>query len=184
MDAIDQLFAEFELMYHNQYNKAFHSAEKLTYAKRLWYDHLKPYSANTILAAAKIATRQSEFLPTVATMVTACEARLDEASGLPSLRSAYREACLAPAPRNAYAWSHPVVYLAGRDSGWLFLHETAERYALPVFSEHYRKWRQRYQAGEQLPLPEPTQTTEAPAPRLDKNTQLKHLQKLRQSLGL
>jgi len=65
MDAIDQMFAEFELVYHNQYNKAFNTKEKEDWAKKLWYSNLKDCTANQILDAAHKAIKESEFLPTV-----------------------------------------------------------------------------------------------------------------------
>jgi hypothetical protein len=65
-DAINRMFAEFELVYHNQYNKAFPTREKEEWAKRLWHDNLKSYSPEQILNATHQAIRESEFLPTVA----------------------------------------------------------------------------------------------------------------------
>ena len=69
MDAIDQIFAEFQLLYSNQYHKAFTTTDKLVYAKRLWFSHLKDYSAKQILDAAHKATRETEFLPSVASVL-------------------------------------------------------------------------------------------------------------------
>jgi len=63
--AINQMFAEFELVYHNQYNKAFNTKEKEDWAKKLWYSNLKDYSAAQILDAAHKAIKESDFLPTV-----------------------------------------------------------------------------------------------------------------------
>ena len=40
IDAVNQMFAEFALVYHNQYQKAFSDKEKLSLAKRLWLSHL------------------------------------------------------------------------------------------------------------------------------------------------
>ena len=42
---------------------------------------------------------------------------LFERSGSALPYDAYREACLAPSPKNGAPWSHAAVYLAGRDSG-------------------------------------------------------------------
>ena len=63
------MFAEFQLLYSNQYHKAFPTTDKLDYAKRLWFSHLKDYSAQQILDAAHQATRESEFLPSVASVL-------------------------------------------------------------------------------------------------------------------
>jgi hypothetical protein len=65
MDAIDQMFAEFELVFHNQYQKAFSSREKEDWAKRLWYNNFKEFSPQQILDAAHRAIQASEYLPTV-----------------------------------------------------------------------------------------------------------------------
>ena len=65
MDAIDQMFAEFQLVYNNQFHKAFPTTDKLDYAKRLWYSFLKEHAAGQILDAAHHAIQESEFLPTV-----------------------------------------------------------------------------------------------------------------------
>lgn len=184
VEAIGQLFAEFELVFHNQYNKAFGNAEKLGYAKRLWYSHLKAFSAETILAASKLATRESEYLPTVHTMLDCCERVLAD-KGIPTPRKAYIEACNARAPKNGYNWSHPAVYFAGRDTGWQYLHETPERNAFPVFSENYVKWRAKAQQGEELliELPAP-KTPPAPRPRPSKEEKQYKLKSLRDELGL
>lgn len=153
VDAITQLFAEFELVYHNQYSKAFGTEEKLSYAKRLWYSHLKCYNADIILKAVKIATRESEYLPSVYTMLNACDRVLGD-SGIPTPAQAYKEACLAPAPKARYKWTHPIVYLAGKDTGWQYLHETQERFALPTFSEHYQRWRAKLLNGDVIEMPQ------------------------------
>jgi len=186
-EAIVQLFAEFELVFHNQYTKAFGSQEKLNYARRLWYSHLKHYSPAVILQAAKIATRENEFLPTVHTMIAACDRVLGE-SGIPSVSSAYKEACTAPSPKLGYKWSHAIVYLAGRDTGWRYLHETPERQALPAFKEHYLQWRNRLLNGEvvELPLlenPEKDNVTDA-QPSKDKSELLAQLDEFRQNIQL
>lgn len=184
VDAISQLFAEMELVYHNQYTKAFGSSDKLNYAKRLWYSHLKDYNADIILDAAKMATRQSPYLPTVHTMVECCDRLLTE-NGIPSARAAYHEACLAPAPKNQHEWSHPLVYFAGRDTGWQYLHETAEKYALATFKEHYLKWRNKAQQGDSLSieLPPPSAATK-PSKKIHKDEKHQRMGQLLKDLGL
>jgi len=65
INAVNQMFAEFELVYHNQYHKAFASKEKEDWAKKLWYSNLKEFSAQQIIDAAHRAIKESEYLPTV-----------------------------------------------------------------------------------------------------------------------
>lgn len=73
VNAINQMFAEFELVYHNQYHKAFNSKEKEDWAKKLWYSNLKEYSAQQILDAAHRAIKESDYLPTVHGVLKYCE---------------------------------------------------------------------------------------------------------------
>lgn len=184
IDAISQLFAELELVYHNQYIKAFGSNEKLSYAKRLWFSHLKSYDADTIIKAVKVATRESEYLPSVYTMLSACDRVLGD-QGIPSPAKAYREACLAPSPKAEHRWSHAIVYLAGKDCGWQFLHETSERYALPVFTEHFQRWRAKYLSGEQLSLPALPHVADTQSkPKQSKESKIETLKQLRDKFDL
>ena len=181
--AINQLFAEFELVYHNQYNKAFNSSEKLHYARKLWFSNLSGYSAQTILAAGHKAIQESEFLPSVRSLLKHCEQSLADC-GLKSPRQAYVEACQASSPKSSYDWSHPAVYYAGRDSDWYFLANNGEATAYPVFEQHYRRYCQQVQAGQQLSAPCPPQLPEPEASPLSREEQRKRMKDLRASLGI
>jgi hypothetical protein len=150
ISAVNQMFAEFALVYHNQYQKAFPDKEKLMYAKRLWLTHLAVYSAEQILAGARRAMQESEFLPTVRGVLKYLEAG---AHGLPDARDAYREACLAASPKVEQQWSHPAVYLAGAASDWFFLASQPEKAVFPVFEKHYRALCERVAQGETLQMP-------------------------------
>ena len=120
-------------------------------AKRLWLSHLSDFTAEQILAAARQATHESEYLPTVRGVLKYLEDFRN--LGLPDARDAYREACLAPAPKAEQAWSHPAVYWAGVASDWFFIASNSERIAWPVFEKHYRALCERVAQGEQLQLP-------------------------------
>jgi hypothetical protein len=150
VNTVNQMFAEFALVYHNQYQKAFPDKEKLTLAKRLWMQHLVHYKPEQILAAVRRVTQESEYLPTVHGVLKYLGAN---ALGLPDARDAYREACLASSPKVEQCWSHPAVYLAGVASDWFFLANQTEKTALPVFEKHYRALCERVAQGETLQLP-------------------------------
>ena len=155
MDAVDQLFAELQLTYHNQYYKAFPSEEKIIFAKKLWFEHLQAFSPERILKACRQATRESEFLPTLHTIIKYCDVTDDEL-GLPDVYQAYVEACQAPNPKTDYRWSHPAVYWAGKASDWFFLANNTETKALPVFKNNYLALCERIKSGETLSAPTPT----------------------------
>ena len=53
VDAINQIFAEFEFAYHNQFHKAFNSEESQIIAKKYWLASLENYSPLQIVHAAK-----------------------------------------------------------------------------------------------------------------------------------
>lgn len=183
INAINQMFAEFELVYHNQFQKAFPTAEKLTYGKKLWFTNLNDFSAEQILRAARRAIKESEFLPTVRGILKFIETEY-EALGLPDARSAYMEACRAPSPKSDFAWSHPAVYYAGRESDWFFLANSVERQAFPVFERNYRIICERLLRGEHVDMPIAKALPAEVHQPLSKEQQLDHLKKLREETGI
>lgn len=157
IDAINQCFALFKRNYHNQFFKAFANEEDVIAVKRLWLESLSQYSATEMMHAAHAIVKSSEFLPTLKTMIDACERSAQQQ--LPSVHSAYAEACNASSPKQAYAWSHPAVYHAGRKVGWHFLHSHSENVAYPVFKEAYLAISRAVREGEKLDMPKLEQIT-------------------------
>ncbi len=180
IDAVNQMFAEFALVYHNQYQKAFSDKEKLSLAKRLWLSHLSAYSAEQILAAARRATHESEYLPTVRGVLK----YLESSSGLPEAYDAYREACLAPSPKVEQHWSHPAVYLAGQETGWSFLSTQTEKISRPVYERHYRALCERVATGEVLQMPEVPELPEPERHPMTAEERLAAVRALREKVGL
>jgi hypothetical protein len=183
VDALNQIFALFRLNYHNQYYAAFADAEQLRQIKKLWLESLSDYPVEHLLKGAKHAIEHSEYLPTLNRMLECCQqGRAD--LGLPTAHDAYVEACRAPSPKSAQAWSHPAVYLAGRDSDWFFLANNTERSSWPVFKEHYDGYCARVLRGDSLDIPEPAALEQKPAAPLAAEEQLARLHKLREQTGL
>lgn len=183
IDAITQVFALFRINYHNQYYSAFKDIETSNQAQRLWLDSLTPFSPETILRGAKKVIEESDYLPTLNRMMRACQGD-PEKFGLIDAHRAYVEACRAPSPKAAYAWSHPAIYHAGCASDWFFLSSNAEKVAFPIFERHYLKLCERVMNGEELPAPSVLalpQTIETP---LSKEENLKRMEALRKQLEL
>ena len=183
VDAINQMFAEFELVYHNQYNKAFPTEEKLGYAKKLWFSNLCHIPPQRITSACHRAIRESEFLPTIKGILKYCEPDNHEL-GLPDSHSAYLEACRAPQPKIEYQWSHPAVYHAGRASDWFYLASTAEHTAYPVFRRHYDDICQRVKSGETLTIPSQKAIPKTISKPLSPAEQRERMQKMRDELNI
>ena len=183
VEAINQVFALFRLNYHNQYYAAYPDAEQLKQIKKLWLESLCDYPVEQILKGARHAIEHSEYLPTLNRMHDCCQQGLGD-YGLPSAHDAYMEACQAPSPKSAQPWSHPAVYLAGRDSDWFFLANNTERTTWPVFREHYQRYCAAALRGENLEVPEPEALEHHKGEPLSADEQLAELKKLRESTGL
>ena len=179
VEAINQVFALFRLNYHNQYYAAYSDAEHLKQIKKLWLDSLRDYPPAQILQGARRAIEGSDYLPTLYRMRSCCDASLSDL-GLPDLDDAYREAANCAAPPETHDWSHPVVYWAGRDTGWLKLATSTEKDGKPAFTACYRERCAGVLRGETVPaIPDPPQLAlEAhPLPPEEALSQIKKLRK-------
>ncbi len=149
---------------------------------KLWLDSLARFSPESVLRGAKRVIENSEFLPTLRTMIQYCEQESHD--GLPDAHSAYLEACRAPSPKSEYRWSHPAVYHAGLASDWFFLANNTEKTAYPIFESRYRQICERVIGGETLALPAAKALPETLETPLSKQDNLSRLQGLRDDLGL
>ena len=156
---------------------------QLNQIKKLWLESLSDYSVEHILKGAKHAIEHSEYLPTLNRMLECCQQGLADL-GLPPSHNAYVEACSAPSPKSAQAWSHAAVYQAGRDSDWFFLANNTERTSWPVFKDHYEKYCARVLRGESLTVPEPEVLEQKPSEPIASQEQLAKLRELREQTGL
>jgi hypothetical protein len=183
VDAINQVFAEFEFAYHNQFHKAFADVESLAIAKKYWLSSLENYSPTQIVQAAKAVIRSQEYLPSIAIILRACEQGRD-LFGLPSVRQAYLAACAGASPKREQHWSHEAVYFAGKSAGWYLLANEPEATALPVFQYHYEILCRRVVNGEQLSIELPPALTEKIERKLDKQETRARIARMKQELGL
>ncbi len=183
VDAINQIFAEFEFAYHNQFHKAFSDVESQVIAKKYWLGSLEQYSPLQIVQAAKQVIRTQDYLPSIAALVKACEQGFD-LFGLPSPRQAFYEACAAASPKREQQWSHEAVYLAGKSAGWFLLANEAESASMPVFEYHYSLLCRRVINGEKLILDTPTPLTDKIERPLSKLETKSRLAKMREELNL
>lgn len=183
VDAINQIFAEFEFAYHNQFHKAFSDAESQIIAKKYWLSSLEQYSPLQIVHAAKQVIRSQDYLPSIAALVKACERGLD-LFGLPSARQAYIEACGASSPKREFPWSHEAVYLAGQAAGWFLLATEPEATSFPLFDYHYQLLCRRVINGEKLEVTVTAPLPDKVARPLSKSEAKARFAKMREELGL
>jgi hypothetical protein len=181
IDAINQVFALFQVNYHNQYYSAFGDTTKSeNLAKNLWCKKLNNFSPETICGAAEKVIAESDYLPTLHKMLNACR-HVGMPAGLPNSRKAYQEACNKISPKADQKWSHPAVYFAGRDAGWHMLSNGIESKVMPVFSEIYQQYCDRVLAGEKFIIEKSStipELPELPATKKHNQQQLDNLKKL------
>ena len=158
-EAVNAVFSLFRVNYHNQYYKAFPDTETLNTIKKLWLNSLNQISSEIILAGGERIVQRSEFLPTLAQMLQACCVD-KEGKPLADARSAFIEACNAPSPKTDFAWSHPLVYHAGRKAGWHRLASSDENYSFPLFRQQYENLLEGLMRGDKLPAIEHKKTPE------------------------
>lgn len=183
IDAINQVFAEFELAYHNQYYKAYSADERLILAKKYWLTCLAEFTPQQIVAAGRHLVRTQEFLPTISALIKACEEG-HALFGLPDPRDAYLEACRAPAPKSAHKWSHAAVYRAGCLADWYLLAGEPEEKAFPVFAHYYRELCQRVMKGEEMDNPVAPALPQKMSAPLSQDEQQRRMSHLREQLDL
>jgi len=180
IDAINQVFALFQINYHNQYFSAFGDNTKSeNLAKNLWLSKLSLFSSEIICGAAEKIIADNDYLPTLHKMLEACR-QVGMPKGLPNPRNAYIEACNKTSPKASQQWSHAAVYLTGRDCGWHLLTNEVERKAFPIFSEIYRKYCDRVLSGEKLTVDPKTSLPEIPIKKASRSHNQKQLKKLQQ----
>jgi hypothetical protein len=183
VDAINQIFAEFELAYHNQFHKAYAQEGSLKLAKKYWLGCLADFQPEVILRAARQVVKSQEYLPTVASMVNACENAFT-LFGLPTPQAAYVEACCAPEPKHSCQWSHPAVYLAGKHTGWFALATETQSAIFPVFEYNYQLLCQQVLRGEQLDINIPVALPETVSVPLSPEENKARMKALRQKFAL
>lgn len=183
VDAINQLFTELELAYHNQFRRAFPDSAQLAMAKQLWLHALCDLSPARLRAGVRRATQNSEFLPSLHTLRQFCDPQPHEL-GLPDTHAAFIEACRAPSPKRNQCWSHPIVYRAGLETDWYFLANNPESVTFPVFKRNYELLIERLLNGEQLDAPLPKALPEEISTPLPREENKRRLKKLRDELNI
>ena len=182
IDTINQIFSLFRINYHNQYHAAFGDTVLLNQAKRLWKESLGHFSREQILRAARQVIEESDYLPTLNKMLTACEHDLREYN-VPDVRTAYLEAANKPSPKNAQQWSHPIVYHAGKTIGWYALSHLSEHITFPAFEKAYRQLIKRVLEGEQFDIDRTSMIEAKRSPKPARETIERELQELRDLLS-
>ena len=153
IESIDALFLKLELAYHYQFYKVFGTDDKLNEGKKLWANSLKKYEVTIINEASEEIIHTQSYFPTLTDIVKLCE-QLKKSTSLPSADEAFIEARKSFSPRKKYNWSHPIIYLAGKKTGWNFLNEKDGRDIFYDFKKNYEHLVKAVNNGEEFFIPE------------------------------
>lgn len=153
IESIDALFLKLELAYHYQFYKVFGTDDKLNEGKKLWANSLKKYEVTIINKASEEIIHTQPYFPTLTDIVKLCE-QLKKSTSLPSADEAFIEARKSFSPRKKYNWSHPIIYLAGKKTGWNFLNEKDGRDIFYDFKKNYEHLVKAVNNGKEFSIPE------------------------------
>ena len=153
IESIDALFLKLELAYHYQFYKVFGTDDKLNEGKKLWANSLKKYDVAIINEASEEIIHTQPYFPTLTDIVKLCE-QLKKNTSLPSVDEAFIEARKSFSPRKKYNWSHPIIYLAGKKTGWNFLNEKDGRDIFYDFKKNYEHLVKAVNNGKEFSIPE------------------------------
>ena len=153
IESIDALFLKLELAYHYQFYKVFGTDDKLNEGKKLWANSLKKYEVTIINEASEEIVHTQPYFPTLTDIVKLCE-QLKKSTSLPSADEAFIEARKSFSPRKKYNWSHPIIYLAGKKTGWNFLNEKDGRDIFYDFKKNYEHLVKAVNNGKEFSIPE------------------------------
>ena len=153
IESIDALFLKLELAYHYQFYKVFGTDDKLDEGKKLWANSLKKYEVSIINEASEEIIHTQPYFPTLTDIVKLCE-QLKKSTSLPSADEAFIEARKSFSPRKKYNWSHPIIYFAGKKTGWNFLNEKDGRDIFYDFKKNYEHLVKAVNNGKEFSIPE------------------------------
>lgn len=149
---INMVFTRFMAIYGHKFKSSFETEAEMRIAKREWAMSLGNFSENELVAAVSICKETLAWAPSIAEFLVILQ-NLNDAFGLPDVRSAYREACFNAQSPSKHSWSHNVVYHAGRETGWFELRSQSEKQTFALFSYHYDIMCHRFRKGEILEQP-------------------------------
>lgn len=149
--SIDSLFLKLELAYHYQFYKVFGTDEKLKEGKKLWAVSLKNVSSEVILEAVENVISSQSYLPTLTDLIKACK-DINKNDGFLSPEEAYLEARKSYQPRKEFNWTHPIIYFAGKKTGWNTLNEKDSNQNFEAFKKNYISMKLQAQAGKKFTI--------------------------------
>ncbi len=117
----------------------------------VWYATLRDLTPEQLLIGlGKCANCGNEWPPSAPEFKAMCKQNSD----VPSAYDAYLECCKKYKSPSMKPWSHPIVYHAGKKTGWFNLGTSTEDKVLPKFTKVYQSLIDRLNKGEVFSSPD------------------------------
>lgn len=150
---VNMVFARFKAIYGHRFESTYGDKLSLDIARREWGYCLQGYTEQQLAKALHTCKLTFAWPPAIAEFITMLLPSPAE-MGVPTAAAAYQQACQCRQDPRTFAWSHPIVYHAARETGFWRLQHGSEKNVWPAFEMSYRALMQRIAAGETLSIPD------------------------------
>ena len=182
IELVNLIFTQLEVTYHNQFHKAYPDKNSLNLAKQLWLTQLERFDEKNVFESVSKLITTSDFLPTLSKVINSCIESKLKSNGIPNVNYAYKEACHSRNNFEKFSWSHPIIFYIGSKTGWDYLWTQAEKETFKEFKLNYDFLVNEYLEGKKFSKPNFPELPKTVRVKVDKKSQLKKIQDLKNKL--
>ena len=182
IELVNLIFTQLEVTYHNQFHKAYPDKNSLNLAKQLWLTQLQRFDEKIVFESVGKLMTTSDFLPTLSKVINSCIESKLKSNGIPNANYAYKEACHSRNNFENFTWSHPIIFYIGSKTGWDYLWTQAEKETFREFKLNYDILVNEYLEGKEFSKPNFPELPKTLRVEVDKESQLKKIQDLKNKL--
>ena len=182
IELVNLIFTQLEVTYHNQFHKAYPDKNSLNLAKQLWLTQLQRFDEKIIFESVSKLMTTSDFLPTLSKVINYCIESKLKSNGIPNVNYAYKEACHSRNNFEKFSWSHPIIFYIGSKTGWDYLWTQAEKETFKEFKLNYDILVNEYLEGKEFSKPNFPELPKTLRVKVNKKSQLKKIQDLKNKL--
>ena len=182
IELVNLIFTQLEVTYHNQFHKAYPDKNSLNLAKQLWLTQLQRFDEKIVFESVGKLMTTSDFLPTLSKVINSCIESKLKSNGIPNVNYAYKEACHSRNNFEKFTWSHPIIFYIGSKTGWDYLWTQAEKETFKEFKLNYDLLVNEYLEGKEFSKPNFPELPKTLRVKVNKESQLKKIQDLKNKL--
>ena len=182
IELVNLIFTQLEVTYHNQFHKAYPDKNSLNLAKQLWLTQLQRFDEKIVFESVGKLMTTSDFLPTLSKVINSCTESKLKSNGIPNVNYAYKEACHSRNNFEKFTWSHPIIFYIGSKTGWDYLWTQAEKETFKEFKLNYDLLVNEYLEGKEFSKPNFPELPKTLRVKVNKESQLKKIQDLKNKL--